>query len=221
MTPKQLTTVLRTEISEHLNDSQMRATTGADHVRFEWRRKDEKSLAYIMSVNRGFTYHVSLSLTYFHNQVEVLHCLALGLSRQSYRLRGTLLGMGPAELCHVPATSSQQAKLFSHQVVHYLKGEGQEWVMASRGLDQLNHLFNATPALPLTGQSYLLSRAEKGIIIAKLCSDPALPELIAQYRAQLAAADIILTFDDVCQFLAAHSPAALAGFTERDLPPAG
>jgi hypothetical protein len=97
--------------------------------------------------------------------------------------------------------------------VFYILNIGLETLGSYDNIQDLDKLFNDNPEEILVGCSYLLSRAEKAIIIAKLCQNPMLPKLIDKYRAMLIEQDILLTYEDVVNFISNYQPEELQQLT--------
>jgi hypothetical protein len=217
MNKNQLCKLLVAETQRLLNDAACTALTGIDHVQFEWHDAFARRIACTTIVQRGQSYQLSFYVALCHAQVELIHAAALGLSRRSYRIRPTLIGNMVPSLHYVDVENTADVQRWCAAVVAYLQGDGAQWFETPITEQALNSLFNATPDVELESCRYMLSRAEKGIIIAKLCDDPALPQLISTYRDMLAAGDIVLTFDDVVDFLHQRSLDELMMITEQDL----
>jgi hypothetical protein len=214
---------LSASIMHHLDGAIYKIGSGFDHVRFERKTPSGKSVIYVSITRRGDAYWVSLYLTLFQAQVECVHCLALGLPRTSYNIRGTLIGgvdykRAPTLQYH-SLTTEAEIELWCAEASHYIKNYGNIWFQQAETLDALNTLFNSAPENPVDGMAYLLSRAEKGIIIAKLNNNPKLKQLIESYRILLKEGDILLTFEEVVNFLTRHSVEELQSYTLKDLKP--
>ncbi len=201
----ELCQILAAELPRVLNDTRAKPVIGADNVRLEWHDGEVRRIALMPTVQRGQSYQLSYWSAISHTQVELAHALALGLSRKSFNMRWTLLGGSNTALQYIGVETEADAIRWCAGVADHLLGQGSQWLSQPTSLAELHPLFNTAPAQELPACPYLLSRAEKGIIIAKLRCDPALPALVDTYRARLITADIVLTFDQVVNWLNTHS----------------
>jgi hypothetical protein len=174
------------QTSKLLDNSGFTARSGSDHVRFEKKVSYGKQVIYYHIANIGGSYQVSMSLVIFHQIVETVHALALGLNKKSLAIRGTLnLTINEhvsQSLRYFPIGSSADIQKWCLNSTDYINNIGLQELNTYGNIHELDKLFNDRPCESLPGCIYMLSRAEKGIIIAKICRNPKLQELIDYVR---------------------------------------
>jgi hypothetical protein len=186
------------------------AKSASDHVRFERKVAYGQQVAYYNIVSFGESYRLSLVLVVFHQVVEVVHGLALGLKKKSIDIRGTVNLVADAyngqPLQHFAVETAEDVQRWCDFAATYIAEAGMQQLDAYGELAVLDKLFNSQPAVELPVCPYMLSRAEKGIIIAKILSNPNLLRLIETYRSILTEQDILLTYEEVVEFLDRYQP---------------
>lgn len=213
MNSKDLRQALISATIEQLNHLGFAAKSASDHVRFEKKVAYGKQVAYYNIVSFGETYKLSLILVVFHRAIEVVHGLALGLNKKSIDIRGTINLIAEEydsqSLQHFTVETIEDVQQWCHLSTTYIIEAAMQQLDAYGELKDLDKLFNSQPTEELPVCPYLLSRAEKGIIIAKLLTSPNLPKLIETYRSILTEQDILLTYEEVVEFLNRHQPEEL------------
>jgi hypothetical protein len=219
MNNTELCRVLVTETRHALADPACKPIIGNDHVRFEWQTDYGRKIAYVSIIRHGHSYKLSYYSALCHDRVELIHALALGLSRRSYAIRATLIGGEHPALKYIAVENKADAERWCAIMVAHVQGAGAAWLNAPVDLGALNTRFNSNPEVEVMGCAYALSRAEKGVIIATLCDDPVTLNLIEAYRNMLLKDDILLTYDDVVSWLGKHDQASLMHMKMNDLVP--
>ncbi len=217
MNYKDLCQSLIAQTSELLDNSSFTAKSGSDHVRFEKKVSYGKQVIYYHIANIGGSYQVSMSLVIFYQIVETVHALALGLNKKSLAIRGTLNltvdEYGNQSMRYFPINSSADIHKWCLNSADYINNVGLQELDTYGNIRELDKLFNDRPSESLPGCIYMLSRAEKGIIIAKICRSPKLQELVEKYRSILMEMDIILTYEEVVSFISGYQPEELEKLT--------
>lgn len=209
MNHKDLCQALISETIKLLGEIKIFTKSSSDHVRFELMTPYGKNVFYYNLIYSGNTFKVSLHLAVFYSSVEIVHGLALGLKKKSIDIRytiGWILDVYDGQpIQYYPLGTSTDIHSWCVTCVKYLRQEGMQLLNSYSDITDLDRLFNNNPNEELSVCPYLLSRAEKGIIIAKLCQSKTLSALIQQYRNILVSQDILLTYDEVVDFIEGYS----------------